>query len=79
MTRHVNAWTAQGAWLLIIGILGVLLVPQALSIANLGMFALMGSAVLVGAFGLWSAHQPSVSTSQARVAVEAAEAAARRP
>jgi hypothetical protein len=77
MTRYLNRWTAQAAWLGLMGVVGLIFVPAAMSTASLVTFAVGGSVVMVTATVLWGAHQPAVSASQARVAVDAADAAAR--
>jgi hypothetical protein len=78
MTRYVNRWTAQAAWVVLMGIFGMVFVPSAVTVVSFAMFAVAGSAVLVAASVLWGAHQPVVSASQARVAADAAEAVGRR-
>jgi hypothetical protein len=76
VTRYVNRWTAQAAWLGLMGVVALVFVPAAMSVASVVTFAVAGSVVMVTAAVLWGAHQPEVSASQARVAVETAEAAA---
>ena len=78
MTRYVNRWTAQAVWIGLMAIVGLAFVPNAITIVNFLMFTVVGSAVLVTAAALFAAHQPAVSASQARVQVDAAEAAAGR-
>lgn len=78
MTGYVNRWTTQAAWVVLMGVIGLLLVPERVSGVNFAMLAVVGSAVLVAASVLWGAHQPAVSASQARVAAEVA-AARRHP
>ncbi len=78
MTSYVNRWTAQAAWVVLMGVVGLLLIPDRLSAVNFVMLAVAGSAVVVAASVLWGAHQPAVSASQARVAADSAEAAAGR-
>jgi hypothetical protein len=75
MTRYLNRWTAQAAWVALMGIVGLIFVPASMSVVNLVMFTVAGSVVMITAAVLWGAHQPEVSASQARVAVDAAEAA----
>jgi hypothetical protein len=76
MTRYVNRWTAQAAWVVLMGIVGLLFIPDGLSGANFAMLAVGGAAVIVAVTVVWGAHQPAVSASQARAAVDAADAAA---
>jgi hypothetical protein len=73
MTRHVNRWTVQLAWVALMAVIGAMFVPSVMSAGSLGMFAVAGCAVVLSASILWNAHQPTVSTAQARLAVEALE------
>jgi hypothetical protein len=78
MTKVVNRWTAQVAWVVLMIAVGRIFVPDAISMSSFFMFAVTGCAVIVAASALWSAHQPAQSASQARVVADAADAAAGR-
>ena len=78
MTNYMNRWTAQAAWVVLMGIVWLAFVPGAIATVNFVMFAVAGSAVLVAGSALWIAHQPTMSVSQASAAADAADPAGRR-
>jgi peptidoglycan/LPS O-acetylase OafA/YrhL len=77
MTRYINRWTTLCAWAVLMGIVWALFVPRGVSITSFTLLGLTGAVFMVAASALWSAHQPTPSLRQTRVALEAAEAAAR--
>jgi hypothetical protein len=77
MTGYINRWTMLGAWAVLMGIVWALFVPRGVSVATFTLLGLTGAVVVVVASALWSAHQPTPSLRQARVTLEAEEAAAK--
>ena len=77
MARYINRWTSLCAWAVLMGIVWALFVPRAVSVGNFTLLGLAGAFLMVAVSMLWSAHDPTPSLRQARVAMEAAEATAR--
>jgi hypothetical protein len=75
MTGYVNRWTMLCAWAVLMGIVWALFVPRGVSITGFTLLGLTGTILIVAASTLWSAHQPTPSLGQTRVALEAAETA----
>lgn len=75
MTRYINRWTMLCGWLVLMGILWALFVPQALAVGSFWVLAMTGPLVVVVLSLLWRSQQPAPSAGQQRVQADEAEAA----
>ena len=77
MTRCLNRWTVLFGWLVLMGVVYALLVPQSLAVGSFWVLAMTGPLLVVVLSLLWSSLEPEPSVGQQRVQVDEAEAAAR--
>jgi hypothetical protein len=77
MTRYLIRWIVLFGWLVLMGVVYALFVPQSLAVGSFWVLAMTGPVLAVVLLMLWSSQQPAPSAGQQRVQLDEAEAAAR--
>ena len=76
--RYLNRWSLSGFWVALMLVAWPALVPDELAVGTWILTTVAGPVLFVGVAMFWEESRPTPSVGQARVAVDARDAAARR-